>query len=404
MKSFGKLKNIGKLRKLKDVCLLFVLAAVSLPLSAKDEFTALEQQKISIETAGLFSHSDAFTVDFAAMRADDYSFPLPVGKAVRGKDYNIEIETRSGDAVKAMFDGTVRLSRNHHQFGNVIVVRHDNGLETVYGRNAQNIVKVGDRVKAGQTIAIVGGSGGRCYCEFAVMVNGARVNPEIIMGLNSHRLHHKTILCRRQSQGGVDVSVVPPAVKSGGSVRIIAKNADPATYNPFAGGNKFTLDFSTMSIGDWCYPLQGAKVISPYGRRGKRSHSGVDIKTKPNDDILAAFDGVVTFAGRYSGYGNLVRIKHGNGLETYYSHNSRNFVKAGDRVKAGQVIALTGRTGRATTEHLHFEVRINGQHFDPAKIFDHANHSVRLEAVTFTKKGGHIAISSDKKYMAKGKK
>ena len=173
--------------------------------------------------------------------------------------------------------------------------------------------------------------------------------------------------------------------------------------DPFDNGNKFTINLADLNPGEWYYPLPEAKVISPYGRRGKRNHSGVDIKTKPNDNILAAFDGVVTMSQVYSGYGKCIKIKHPNGIETLYSHNSKNLVKVGDRVKAGQVIALTGRTGRATTEHLHFECRINGRTFDPAKIFDHANHSIKMNLVTFTKTGKGISIKSEANYMAKGK-
>ena len=127
----------------------------------------------------------------------------------------------------------------------------------------------------------------------------------------------------------------------------------------------------------WCFPLPGAKVISPYGKRGKRSHSGVDIKTKDRDSIYAAFDGEVVFSKPYHGYGNLIRIKHANGLETYYSHNSENLVKEGQHVKAGQVIALVGQTGRATTPHLHFEIRVNGKPQNPANYFDLTNHTLR---------------------------
>ena len=153
---------------------------------------------------------------------------------------------------------------------------------------------------------------------------------------------------------------------------------------------------------NWCYPLPGAKVISPYGGRGRRGHSGTDLKTKPNDNILAAFDGEVVFSGNYYGYGNLIRIKHANGLETYYSHNSKNLVKAGDRVKAGDVIALTGRTGRATTEHLHFETRINGQHVNSAHFFDHDRHQLRPEA--FSKDGSTIkSVKTGKKSKASKK-
>ena len=150
----------------------------------------------------------------------------------------------------------------------------------------------------------------------------------------------------------------------------------------------------TPNTRHWCYPLPGAKVISPYGARGGRTHSGTDLKTKPNDNILAAFDGEVVFSGSYYGYGNLVRIKHANGLETYYSHNSKNLVKQGDHVKAGDVIALTGRTGRATTEHLHFETRVNGQHVNSNRFFNHDTHQLRTDAFKNTKEG----------YMIKGAK
>ena len=95
-------------------------------------FSALEQQQISIDTKGLFDRSNTFSVDFESLRDSEYSFPLPVGKAtVVNNHSDVEIATKRGDAVKAMFDGVVRLSRQHPNFGHVIVLRHDNGLETV---------------------------------------------------------------------------------------------------------------------------------------------------------------------------------------------------------------------------------------------------------------------------------
>lgn len=127
----------------------------------------------------------------------------------------------------------------------------------------------------------------------------------------------------------------------------------------------------------WCFPLPGAKLISPYGKRGGRQHTGADLKTKAKDKIYAAFDGEVVFSGKFHGYGNLIRIKHANGLETYYAHNSKNMVKVGQHVKAGQVIALVGQTGRATTPHLHFETRVNGKPQNPANYFDLTNHTLR---------------------------
>lgn len=339
---------------------IFLTSVLVLALSscAQTKFTALEQQQISIEDPTLFEKYEAFTVDFGAMRDKDYSFPLPVGKAKLGKDYYVEIESKKGDAVKAMFGGVVRLSRNNPSFGNVIVIRHDNGLETVYGNNAENLVKSGDRVKAGQTIAIVGTDKGRTYCQFSVMVNGSRINPEIIFSLENHRLRKQTLLYEKTSSWQVNVSVLK------------GPRLEESTSEQW-----------------WCYPLPGAKVISPYGRRGGRGHSGVDLKTKPDDEIRAAFDGEVVFSAKFAGYGNLIRILHGNGLETYYSHNSKNLVKVGDRVKAGDVIALTGRTGRATTEHLHFETRINGKAYDPSRFFDHQAHTIRMKSFQKTRNG-----------------
>jgi murein DD-endopeptidase MepM/ murein hydrolase activator NlpD len=364
---------------------------------AKNKFSNLETQQISVATPGLFSRSKVFNVDFSALRNNEYSFPLPVGKAEKKSNDEVEITTSKGDAVKSMFDGVVRLSRNYPSNGNVIVVRHDNGLETVYADNAQNMVDVGQRVKAGQTIAIVGGSNGRAYCTFSIMVNGGRINPDIILDLRSHRLRKQVLLCENKNSY-VDVSVISADMAD----KYEAKEIQPKSKNSLASltdGDKSVtqLNLSNFAKEEWCYPLPGSHVISPYG--GARHHAGVDIKTRPNDKIYAAFDGVVKSSGPYFGYGNFIVIKHDNGLETRYSHQSRNFVKAGDHVKAGQVIGLTGRTGRATTEHLHFEVAFNGRRIDPAMVFDHLNKSLQQSTLTYNKG----VVRSQKNYYAQGR-
>ncbi len=131
---------------------------------------------------------------------------------------------------------------------------------------------------------------------------------------------------------------------------------------------------------DGCYPLPGAKVISPYkNNRGSHRHTGVDLKTKANDPIYAVGDGVVTMSKNYSGYGKCIIIKHADGTETLYAHNSKNYVKEGEKVKSGQKIALTGRTGRATTEHLHFEVRKNGKPVNPMPLLEKLGKKSRLK-------------------------
>ncbi len=368
-----------KIRKLLLLLTFSVVLTTTASAPVKQQFTAAEQQQISIATPGLFTRSDAFNVDFSALKASEYSFPLPVGKATVRKNNSMEITTSEGDAVKAMFDGTVRLSRKHPDMGNVIVVRHRNGLETVYGNNAQNLVNVGDFVRAGQTIAIAGSRDGKIFCDFAIMVNGGRINPSTVIDVKSHRLRRQTLLCEKNGSF-VNVSIL-------GDKSDIEETADEMKSDKmFAKSATFKWNLEQMEKQRWAYPLPGAKVISPYG--GSRRHSGVDLKTKPNDEILAAFDGVVTRSSPYSGYGNCIVIRHDNGLETLYSHQSKNLVKVGDRVKAGQVIGLTGRTGRATTEHLHFETLFKGHRFNPNLIFDHNSKQLQQSTLTLTKNGG----------------
>ncbi len=166
-----------------------------------------------------------------------------------------------------------------------------------------------------------------------------------------------------------------------------------ASKDPFEKSRQFTINFANYADEEWCYPLPGGKVISPFG--GKRKHGGTDIKTCPADTIRAAFPGEVILSGPYYAYGNFIIIRHANGIETAYSHNLRNLVKKGAWVQAGQPIALTGRTGRASTEHLHFETRVRGKAFDSAKIYDHTNHSIRREVMVFTKQpNGQIHITT----------
>ena len=388
-----------------------LMLSLSSFMPAKNEFTAAEQQQVSIAPPGLFAQSQAFNVDFEIFRAKEYSFPLPVGKAslINGNSV-MRISTAKGDAVKAMFDGYVRLSRKTESMGNVIVIRHDNGLETVYANNAENLVKVGQSIDAGQTIAIVGTREGETYCDFSIMVNGARINPETIIELKSHKLRRQTVQFRKEGNrigikviGGKDSSVSKndkndrnnkeTNKKSGSSRGDHAMTLDPdEVYDPFTITNTFRLDLEKIEEKAWAYPLPDARVISPYG--GARRHSGVDLKTKPNDEIYAAFDGEVVASGPYYGYGNCIRIKHAYGLETLYSHQSKNMVKKGDKVKAGQVIGLTGRTGRATTEHLHFEVSFDGKRLDPAIIFDHSNHKLKAATLHLTKGKGVKSVKN----------
>lgn len=120
-------------------------------------------------------------------------------------------------------------------------------------------------------------------------------------------------------------------------------------------------------------PLEG-EVTSEFGWRkdpftGRRAwHGGMDIAAPEGTPIRATRDGIVSFAGRKGGYGNLVVVDHGGGVSSYYGHNKANNVAEGQAVRAGQVIAQVGQTGRATGPHLHFEVRVDGGAVDPAGL------------------------------------
>lgn len=119
------------------------------------------------------------------------------------------------------------------------------------------------------------------------------------------------------------------------------------------------------------------KVFSPFGIRHRRRHQGVDLPLKKGDPVYAAFDGRVRASMWSKGYGNLVIIRHGNGLETTYGHLSERKVNAGDWVSAGDVVGLGGSTGRSTGPHLHFETRYKGYAFDPQWIIDFEKAELR---------------------------
>ena len=164
-----------------------------------------------------------------------------------------------------------------------------------------------------------------------------------------------------------------------------------ATPGLFSQSGQIELPLDSIPDTEYSFPLPGGKVISHYGR-GQGRHSGIDIKTHAKDTIRSAFNGVVRMSKSYSAYGNVIVVRHGFGLETVYSHNSKNLVHCGDTVKAGQPIALTGRTGRASTEHLHFETRVNGQHFDHNTIFNMKAQTLNRQRIGCSKKGNSIIV------------
>ena len=134
----------------------------------------------------------------------------------------------------------------------------------------------------------------------------------------------------------------------------------------------------------FCFPVKNI-ITSPYGWRWNRPHRGVDIRLKTGEPVRSAFNGVVRIARPMGAYGNLVVVRHYNGLETVYGHLSKINVKPMQVVAAGQTLGLGGSTGRSTGPHLHFEVRFQYEPFDPEWILDFSNYSLRTRRLYLDK-------------------
>ena len=121
-------------------------------------------------------------------------------------------------------------------------------------------------------------------------------------------------------------------------------------------------------------PIANSYITSGFGGRadpivgGHQFHKGIDFEADVGDPVLTVADGVVSYAGVRSGYGNVIEIDHGNGYVTRYAHNSRLERRVGELIRAGQEIAKAGSTGRSTGAHVHFEVWERGQYVNPRKF------------------------------------
>ena len=138
------------------------------------------------------------------------------------------------------------------------------------------------------------------------------------------------------------------------------------------------------SLGQYHCP-HSTEVYSGFGFRHGRKHQGVDLPLHTGDPVHAAFDGKVRISAYVRGYGNLIVLRHENGLETFYGHLSQRNVEAGDWVHAGKVIGLGGSTGRSTGPHLHFETRYRGFAFDPRWLIDFPSGTLRHRLFTLKK-------------------
>lgn len=187
--------------------------------------------------------------------------------------------------------------------------------------------------------------------------------------------------------GGAELSLSGDAPLEGGS---LTRRLDDVAAELDRAGSQLTvleallndreIDSTLTPAG---MPVRTGYASSSFGMRidpftgYNQFHRGIDFNGRAGQDILAVADGVVIFSGRDGNYGNLVDVDHGNGYMTRYAHNSENLVQVGERVRPGQVIAKMGRTGRATGNHLHFEVWQDGRPVNPRQYLHRARPTAR---------------------------
>jgi hypothetical protein len=158
-------------------------------------------------------------------------------------------------------------------------------------------------------------------------------------------------------------------------------------------------DSVLLNLTGFQYPLvKHYRVTSEFGPRRRRFHHGIDLKVYKGDSILNVMDGMVRIAKRIGSYGNLVVIRHNNGLESFYGHLSKILVKQDQTVKAGDLIGCGGSTGRSTGTHLHFELRYLGQCLNPRDLVDFDSLCVKSNTVLLTQE--NFDYRKSKKYVS----
>lgn len=140
---------------------------------------------------------------------------------------------------------------------------------------------------------------------------------------------------------------------------------------------------------DYHHPFKG-NVTSGFGPRWRHFHMGTDIDLETGDSVYCAFEGTVRIARRSSSFGNVVMVRHKNGLETIYAHLSQLNVRAGEHVEAGTILGLGGNTGHSFGSHLHFEVRYKGYPVDPSKLISFDEFKPKGETITLSKEDFNI--------------
>lgn len=152
------------------------------------------------------------------------------------------------------------------------------------------------------------------------------------------------------------------------------------------------------SLSEYHRPTDAVRVTSKFGMRHGRRHQGIDIGLPVGSPLYAVFDGIVRVATNMHGYGNVMIVRHNNGLETVYGHMSKFEKRPGDIVHAGDIIGLSGNTGRSTGPHLHFESRYYGLAFDPVRIINFENGDLKQRIMVLKRRYFSAASQYDQDF------
>lgn len=218
----------------------------------------------------------------------------------------------------------------------------------------------------------------------AKLAEQARKTAQLRIHLTARHLRSLGIKPERYVAGGMGgpfepVSSEAAAAAANGAAAAGETNADAQFRSLFQTWQKLDVLEQTVIAIPSMQPVENVKLTSSFGVRSDpfhgsaAMHAGVDIPGPMGTPIYATADGVIGRAGRFGGYGNLITVNHGKGIETRYGHLSKILVAANTRVRRGQLIGLMGSTGRSTGSHLHYEVRIDGAAVNPMPFMQNAN-------------------------------
>ena len=213
---------------------------------------------------------------------------------------------------------------------------------------------------------------------------------------NSLKIELQTIKLNR----GVVIEAIeiPLVTKAVPVIDIKADNWDTTVYNPYVNTfQDFPLELKfTDSI--YSSPVPHKKVVtSRYGWRRGRPHNGIDIDLVTGDTVAAILDGIVRYAKYTNGFGNVVVVRHYNGLESTYAHLSHIAVKSNDSIASGQYLGKGGNTGNSRGSHLHLELSYKGESIHPEYLLDFSpKNAIRAEEVWVTQKWTHARFHNSK--------